>query len=304
MDAEDRRLSPAAPPVKPWQRLVLPSLAAILVCATILCLPPGPARRLSAAIRYVTEPVLAWTNCATRVANAFVDHTPRQSQEEAQTATAEKLLELQALKTTNILLKNELQKLKAPQSDAYRTLYVTALAKVSKRDPLNAYYDKLVINRGSVDGIKPGQYVVALPQANPPPALPSLLGVVHEVSTHSASVTLITSEHFAVPCLVPARDVSGILIGAAATPYDGPAIGRDVSRLLLANPMGQDFNQIQSEDIVCTSALGDDPHAVPNLIVGTVIATSLSESGMPTVLVKPEASLWNITHVLVILGQN
>ena len=239
-------------------------LALVLALALLLLLPPGPSARLASALRYVTEPALAWSDCATRLAGAFVGRTDTAPQDGDATRVlaAEQQLELNALRAAVRQLRQEVRRLGARSEETYRSHFTTAIAKVIRRDPLAAYYDHLLIDAGAVDGIKVGQYVVAVPPLDAPPtALPSLLGVI--------------------------REGSG-----------------DLSRRSRANPSGHDLGRLRPGEAVYTSGLGDDPQAVPNIMVGQVTATSLSENGMPIVLLRPEAPLWNVTHVLVILGRN
>lgn len=282
-------------------------LALVLALALLLLLPPGPSARLASALRYVTEPALAWSDCATRLAGAFVGRTDTAPQDGDATRVlaAEQQLELNALRAAVRQLRQEVRRLGARSEETYRSHFTTAIAKVIRRDPLAAYYDHLLIDAGAVDGIKVGQYVVAVPPLDAPPtALPSLLGVIREVSAHASSVQLMTSETFAVPCGIPSCGVTGVLTGLGTQPPDGYAIEKDISRLILANPSGHDLDRLRPGEAVYTSGLGDDPQAVPNIMVGQVTATSLSENGMPIVLLRPEAPLWNVTHVLVILGKN
>ena len=288
-------------------RLLPPLLAMLLGIGALLLLPPGPSARLASALRYVTEPAQAWSDCAARLASAFVGHTGAEAPQatEQRVLAAEQQLELNALRAAVRQLRQEVRRLGARSEETYRSHFTTAIAKVIRRDPLAAYYDHLLIDAGAVDGIKVGQYVVAVPPLDAPPtSLPSLLGVIREVSAHASSVQLMTSETFAVPCGIPSCGVTGVLTGLGTQPPDGYAIEKDISRLILANPSGHDLDRLRPGEAVYTSGLGDDPQAVPNIMVGQVTATSLSENGMPIVLLRPEAPLWNVTHVLVILGKN
>ena len=289
-------------------RLLPPLLAMLLGIGALLLLPPGPSARLAGALRYVTEPAQAWSDCAARLASAFVGHTGADTAPQAteqRVLAAEQQLELNALRAAVRQLRQEVRRLGARSEETYRSHFTTAIAKVIRRDPLAAYYDHLLIDAGAVDGIKVGQYVVAVPPLDAPPtSLPSLLGVIREVSAHASSVQLMTSETFAVPCGIPSCGVTGVLTGLGTQPPDGYAIEKDISRLILANPSGHDLDRLRPGEAVYTSGLGDDPQAVPNIMVGQVTATSLSENGMPIVLLRPEAPLWNVTHVLVILGKN
>ena len=72
----------------------------LLGIGALLLLPPGPSARLAGALRYVTEPAQAWSDCAARLASAFVGHTGAEAPQatEQRVLAAEQQLELNALR--------------------------------------------------------------------------------------------------------------------------------------------------------------------------------------------------------------
>ena len=111
-------------------------LALVLALALLLLLPPGPSARLASALRYVTEPALAWSDCATRLAGAFVGRTDTAPQDGDATRVlaAEQQLELNALRAAVRQLRQEVRRLGARSEETYRSHFTTAIAKVIRRE--------------------------------------------------------------------------------------------------------------------------------------------------------------------------
>ncbi|MBI2877459.1 MAG: rod shape-determining protein MreC [Candidatus Tectomicrobia bacterium] len=87
-----------------------------------------------------------------------------------------------------------------------RLAHKTVAAEVVARDSNTGWYEVVVINRGSQDGVEKGMAVVA-PEG--------LVGQVLQVSSHGAKVLLITDFRSSVDALVQRSRHSGILIGSS-----------------------------------------------------------------------------------------
>ena len=279
----------------------------------LLLLPPGMSERLANGIRLVTQPVQSWSDLVARVARAAVgetEETTPATAEQGSVAALRRALamtqeQFAAAQVAHMQLKHELKLFNA-NSGGYDMPFTMTLARVIKRDPLSSYYDSIVIARVSNDGLKPGQYVVAIP---PPDAdgasnIPELIGMVTDVSATTALVQLITSPDIAVPCHIPERSITGLLVGLKEGNISEPHIVMPADSLLMSNPEGISYDMVQIGDPVFTSAIGDNTQCVPNLYIGKVAAVGQDDDGMPEIMLEPAASLGQFTHVLVVLQAN
>lgn len=284
------------------ERLITLLIALFIAAGVLLLLPPGPASRLQSAVRYVTHPAQSWSDAAARMSRAALgpdekDEGGQGSSPQAAATVARIQLEHQSSKATLEQMRWDLRLLGAHQT-SYRHPFTVSVAKVIKRDPLVSYYDSVMIDSGATDGVKAGQYVVSLSAKEG--ASPELLGVVTETAATASRVMLVTHPEFAVPCGIPARNITGVLRCPPRMP--GLALENLSPYLEIANPMGMGYDAVQAGDQVLTSGMGENVDGVANILVGTVSEKAQREDGMPVIRLKPPASLPSFTHVLVILG--
>ncbi len=290
------------------ERLITLLLALAIATGALLLLPPGPSSRLQSAVRYVTRPAQSWSDAAARISRAALgsdsqaepspqDGSAQNGSAKSSAEIARIQLEHQSSKATVEQMRWDLRLLGAHQA-SYRHPFTVSVAKVIKRDPLVSYYDSVMIDSGATDGVKAGQYVVSLPTHEG--ASPELIGIVTETAATASRVMLVTHPDFAVPCGIPSRNITGVLLGPPRMP--GLALENMAPYLEVANPMGTGYDAIREGDQVLTSGLGENTEGVANILVGTVSMKVQREDGMPVIRLKLPASLPSFTHVLVILG--
>ena len=288
---------------------LIPLLIAVLVGSGILLmLPPGPAARFSAAVRYVTRPVQSWGDLAARITRAAVrtdKADPPETSAASVEALAEKLaatqLEYQSAQASMEQMRWDLRLLGARQA-SYQHPFTVCVARVIQRDPLLSYHDTIVIDRGVTDGVKPGCYVVGLPKPGDDgtAAEPELMGKVTEVTATTSKVMLMSHPLFSAPCTIPSRGISGVLMSRRkelGLPYEWPS-----AEIYLAYPVGTEYKSVAPGDRVYTSGLGEDASGVANVLIGTVEEKTPRDDGMPAIQLKPAASMAHFSHVLVVLG--
>ena len=184
------------------------------------------------------------------------------------------------------------------------SLFTLALCKVMKRDPVSSYYDTIIIDGGTKEGLKIGQVVLALPPTPPPGEereSPSLLGIIRDVSRDSAIVTLTTASDFSIACHIPVRGVTGLITGRVNSSQKGPAISIPPGNLILRHPSEPPADPVQVGDKVYTSALGDNSESDENIYVGTVDEISTNEIGAPVLHIRPAVTNERLSYVLVAL---
>jgi len=189
------------------------------------------------------------------------------------------------LENENTVLKNRLGMVEK------RAMLSLALCKVQKRDPFSAYYDSIVINRGTNDGIKKGCHVMSET---------GLAGVVSEASFSTSLVTLITSRDFSMPCFVRARNVYGLLIGNGVASGQKISMLQPVPKIVVNSLDGILFDKVAEGDKVTVSATGD--MAGPGIVVGTVSKLDTSVAGAPVLEIEPAASLNQLKYLYVVVG--
>lgn len=181
----------------------------------------------------------------------------------------------QVLQQENRKLKQEL-KLKQSLTD-----FKLITASVTSRAP-SSWQNTIVINKGSLSGIKKNQAVVSQH---------GLIGRVFEVNATTSKVELISnsnrsSDQFAIQVLAKSGAVNGLITG--------------YSRKTNLLTMGQITSQkkIKKGNQVVTSGLGGNSPA--GLLVGKVIKVEKNDNGLSTaVLIKPAADLSDLEIVSV-----
>ena len=156
------------------------------------------------------------------------------------------------------------------------SIYSSVAASVIGRNPSN-WNSSMVIDKGSVDGIKEGQAVIN--------AL-GVVGKIVEVSEHKSKVILLVDPQFSVAALVQRPRESGLVSGTLQGYLKLQFINKDAD--------------IQVGDKVITSKLSS---SFPDgLFIGEVIQVIDDPQGASVdCLVRPAVSISQIEDVLVIL---
>ena len=293
------------------ERVLTIFISLLLGLALLLFFPPGLSIRCAAAVRLVTHPVQSLTDCLARMAlaattdgladpSAVGKDTAEEKIQSLTDSLQQARLECAAWQAKDAQMKRELS-LMGGVANREDPAFTLCLARVVQRDPLASYYDSLVIARGRNDGIKTGQFVVAPMSGN---ETPNLIGIVTEVSATSSYVCLVTNPDCAIPCHIPARNVTGLLAGAPKNNLPGVRISLPVDRLAVSHPEGAGYDNLRAGDMVYTSTLGENPQAVENLLIGKVVEMGQGDDGLPRVLLQPSADLGQLSHVLVVLKAN
>lgn len=291
------------------QKSIIAAIAAIVLAIALLLMPPGLTSRLAALVRIITHPALAWADWTARVSLATLGNgSPIPEQEritQLQYELAVKQTELSNAwaQYRSAVLENRFLKdrLRLVYDDS---LFTLTLCKVMKRDPVSSYYDTIIIDGGTKEGLKVGQIVLTLPPApetGKERETPSLLGIIRDVSRDSAIVTLTTASDFSIACRIPERDVTGLITGRVNSAQKGPSISIPPGNLILSHPTEPPADPVQVGDKVYTSALGDNSESVDNIYVGTVDEISTNEIGAPTLHIRPAVTNERLNYVLVAL---
>lgn len=291
------------------EKSIIAAIAAIALAVALLLMPPGLNSRFASLVRIVSHPAMAWADFAARISLATLGNgTPVPEQEnviQLQYELAVKKTELAtawALYASSVLENRFLKdRLRLVYDDS---LFTLTLRKVMKRDPIASYYDTIIIDGGSKEGLKIGQIVLSLPPSSNTGEQredPALLGIIRDVSRDSAVVTLTTAADFSIACRIPARNVTGLITGRTNPTQKGPAINIPPGNLLLKHPTEPPADPVQVGDKVYTSVLGDNSESVDNIYVGTVDEISTSEIGAPVLHIRPAVSNEQLNYVLVAL---
>ena len=175
------------------QKTIIAAIAALVLAIALLLMPPGLTSRMASLVRIVTHPALAWSDWTARISLATIGNgSPIPEQEritQLQHAYAVKQAELanawaqyiSAIRENRFLKDRLRQVLDFPA-------YNLTLRKVMKRDPLSSYYDTIIIDGGTKEGLKIGQLVLNLPpmpKADEPEEPPVLLGIIRDVDRKS-----------------------------------------------------------------------------------------------------------------------
>ena len=153
------------------EKAIIAAIAAIAMAFALLLMPPGLNSRLAALVRIVSHPALAWSDFTARISLAMLGNgSPVPEQEniiQLQYDLSVKKTELStawALYTSSVLENRFLKdRLRLVYDDS---LFTLTLRKVMKRDPISKYYDTIIIDGGSKEGLKIGQVVLSLPSSS------------------------------------------------------------------------------------------------------------------------------------------
>ena len=270
---------------------------ALIFSCVLMFLPPGIERHLTGCVQLLTAPSQAIAALCARATRGILGGLPdTKSREdfltlqaeaaEYETAFANLQAESATLEQENALLRNRLA-LISNSSNLSLTL-----CEVVKRDPFSEYYDTIMINKGSGDGIKPG-YCVMNERG--------LVGIVQWCSFSSSQVRLATSRQFSMPCQVRSRNVTALLMGSGTENPKELSMVQPVPKIIANGVDGILFDKVAVGDVVTVSATGEsNGHGI---VVGTVGEVKGTMAGAPILTIQPAASFTQLKYLFVVVGK-
>jgi len=176
------------------------------------------------------EFALHWPGTAARKLSAYLDDQQRLVAENRE--LKEKLLQLSSASSQAMLLRTEQAQVEALKGTAQRFAGKGQIAEII-RDARNPYARKIIIDKGTRDGVEAGRAVI---DGN------GVVGQVTAVGLLSAEVTLTTEKNQSVPVMVLRNGLRAVAVGA----------GREGTIDVPFIPVGAD---IQTGDQLVTSGI-------------------------------------------------
>ncbi len=267
----------------------------VLLSLLLLCLPPGLTTRLAGMGRLLIEPSQSFARMCARAARGawggLPDGTGHEDANILRQEAAEAKAEYEHLRQESAVLLEENRQLRNRIGMTLATKQMSlALCEVQQRDAFSEYYDYVVVNRGSYDGIRPGKLVISDA---------GLVGIVSEVGLKTAKVTLATSARFSYPCQVRGRNVSGILTGGGSDSAYKISMLQPVPQVVVNSLDGVLFDKVAVGDIVTVTPEGAQDG--PVLIAGRVADVDKSGSAAPVLHLNTAASFAQMKYLFVVL---
>lgn len=269
--------------------------SALAICIGLLLLPSDLERRLKSFAMSLEHPFVAVADGLVRGARAAFYGS------DVTGADLERVLDLMA---TNARLKLDVSELVAVRYEneflkkrlgfRARQPQLLVVCRVDGRSTMNGYYRQIRLNRGRIDGLEPGMAIVT--EAG-------LVGRLVDVFRDASTAVLISNSRCLVPCRIPAKELQGVLSGAATDSDTGimsMVTPPPPARLdFLEEPVGR---TVEKGDWVYTSAL--DPGIRSNAIpVGVVSEIERDAAGIcRSCQVTPFASLEQLTYVYAVVA--
>ncbi len=266
-----------------------------VLAVLLLLLPPGFSKRLAGVGRLLVDPSRAFASMCSRAARGawggLDDGTGPEEAEMLRTEAAEAKAEYARLKEATARLVDENRQLRNRIGMTLSSKQMSlALCEVLKRDAFSEYYDYVVLNRGSHDGIRKGNLVISDA---------GLAGIVDEVSLKTAKVILATSSLFSYPCQVRGRNVAGIVTGSVRDGKYPVSMLQPVPQIVVNNLDGVLFDKVEVGDIVTVTPEGLQDG--PIFIVGTVAEVDSSSGIAPVLRIEPASSFAQIKYLFVVM---
>ena len=267
---------------------------ALVTVLILLNLPAPTALRLKMTSRDNLAPfqsVMSFLLDRTLRLGSHIAEAGRASEEREQLLTEvatlhEQVRRLQTLERDN----EELRELLALKN-THR--YKLVVCEVASRGDAGGWWQTMMLNKGSEDGIAADMAVITTR---------GLVGRTAEVSRHTATVLLITDPTCRVSCKLARTGALGITRGG------GVSVGGDARMAMFysSKPYRMDYiskdQKIFENDDVVTSGLGGIyPEGLP---VGSVVKTDIDPSGLyQRADVIPSADMSALRYVFVVLRQ-
>lgn len=263
-----------------YSRLAV-SISFVLFCFALFFLPRGLEERLKWSARLFTAPSVAFADFTTRITREAIGGLPPQMTTDQRDA-----LITEAANSRNALLKERadnaaldranrelLRLLRHINQNRTHTLLMAGILRMS---PFAPQAEQIIIDRGSYDGVQPGQAVQTLD---------GVIGLVREVSMRQSVVKLLSAPDFTMPVQIRSRNIYGLLENRNGS-------------LCMTATTGANFASAQSGDAVFTTDIGSEA-TFPGLPVGKIAAIQRGEDGAPVYQITGTANLAAATYVLV-----
>ncbi len=268
--------------------------AFLLFAVLLFMLPSGTQERIQGFGTFFLEPGKTLARISARVAREALGGLPenlslKERDEllialgEARLKTAAAEISNDKLRRDNQFLQGLLRLVNSPKE------YTLTVCEVIQRNPLSDYYGTMLINRGHSDGLKAG-HAVLTPEG--------LVGVISEVRTKEALVTLLGSPKFSLSCKIAGKEISGLIHSPAQTEGISANLFFPPQTLSLDSLTGGRFDTVELNDLVATSSLGSD-HLLEDIPIGHICKIETDTAGAFRYQLKPKASLENLRFVMV-----
>jgi rod shape-determining protein MreC len=266
------------------RRLIIPSVLVFAVLTgLILFLSPHNMRRVQAGFLGIISPFLKTGSTMEKKYRDFREGLKTLEQLESEN---QRLMiankELSATNQTLRGLEAENNRLRGSLEYKERAVFKLMPARIVARDA-STWYNKVVIDRGSKEGIKDDQPVLTDL---------GLVGKTMEVSDHSSTVVLISDETCRVAAKIEGTQEQGIIRGERSSGGSSPSIGLNfLSKLAKIQP---------GANIYTSGVGGVFPSGV---LVGQVKEFKMRElDGHATVV--PAVDLTTLEDVFVVVGES
>ena len=266
------------------RRLIIPSVLVFAVLTgLVLFLSPHNMRRVQAGFLGIISPFLKTGSTMEKKYRDFREGLKTIEQLESEN---QRLLiankELSATNQTLRGLEAENNRLRGSLDYRERAVFKLMPARIVARDA-STWYNKVVIDRGSADGIKDDQPVLTDL---------GLVGKTSVVADHSATVVLVSDETCRVAAKVEGTQEQGIIKGERTSSGSTPSIGLNfLSKLAKISP---------GSNIYTSGVGGVFPSGV---LVGQVKEFKMRElDGHATVV--PAVDLTTLEDVFVVVGES
>lgn len=276
---------------------IMAFVSALILATILMCLPPGLSRRIAGIARLFSEPAQNFSALCARATRGMLGGFPSVEEQESYLELKTELVSAEAemadvlenssmLENENRILRNRLNFISESKA-----LSLT-LCQVMTRDPFSEYYDYIMINRGTGDGVKPGCHILSEK---------GLVGVVTEAGISSAKVLLATSRSFSMPCYIRTRNVYGLLSGNGTEPGKQYSMVQPVPQIVVNSLDGILFDNVAEGDQVTVSATGEaGGHGI---VVGIVSKVDSSLAGAPVLEIQPAVSFNHLKYVFAVIGK-
>ncbi len=266
------------------RRIVIPSIIIfVALTALILFLSPHNMRRVQAGFLGMISPFLKTGSSMEKKYRDFREGLKTLEQLESENKRL--MIANKELSATNQTLRGleiENNRLRSSLEYSKRSVFKLLPARIVARDA-STWYNKIVIDRGSAEGIKDDQPVLTDV---------GLVGKTSVVSEHSATIVLIADETCRVSAKVEGTQEQGIVKGERVSSGSTPSIG--------LNFLSKQANLTSGANIYTSGVGGVFPSGV---LIGQVKEFKTRElDGHATVV--PAVDLTTLEDVFVVVGES
>ena len=268
------------------RRIVIPSVVAFLVLTgLIITLSPHNMRRVQAGFLGLISPFLKTGSSVEKKYREFREGLKTLDQLEEENKSLNVInKDLSATNQTLRGLEGENNELRKALQYRERSIFTLKPARIIGRDS-STYYNKVVIDRGSGDGLDKDGDQPVLTEAG-------LVGKTKEVAEHSATVVLIADEACRVSANVEGTQIQGIVKGERVSGTGSPNVE--------LHHIPKTANLQPGQQVFSSGAGGVFPSGV---LIGQVKEFKAGGLDGHATLI-PAVDLTTLEDVFVVLGKN